>query len=434
MKRLDDLLIRGSAGAALLLWAWSLASPGISGHWFLLIALLLIAAAVLSITERESWKTRQQGYVKELTQVMSEYQVLSDEAMAHAELQFSSLETEMQEAKALIRDSVNRISGSLTGLESQSNDQRHILQSLIDEMLSVTGSDDSHAAEQAGLQRFFAETNNLIGEFVGKMEQLRTTSQGVAESFGQMQDKVARITGTLNDISGITKQTDLLALNAAIEAARAGEAGRGFAVVADEVRSLAARTGEFNVDIRTALDDILKSLRDVGERVNAASHIDLSVADRSRATLEDLGRELIELTEKAREHSTNITSITERMRDLTLDGVMAMQFEDIVNQMITRISQRTEKRRHLHARLPQPAQRPRRKRRRPAFPQAQPASGAVAGRFARQDRRLAFPRHPGRNGKQRRRRDRDVLTPSPGNPTPNEHRKPRARHGPSHPT
>ena len=342
MNRFDDLLIRGSAVAALLLWAWSLASPGISGHWFLLIAILLGAAAILSLTERERWKSKQQDYVRELTQVMSEYQVLSDEAMAHAEMQFSSLETEMQEAKALIRDSVNRISGSLTGLESQSNDQRHILQSLIDEMLSVTGSDNSHAAEQAGLQRFFAETNTLIAEFVGKMEQLRTTSQGVAESFGQMQDKVARITGTLNDISGITKQTDLLALNAAIEAARAGEAGRGFAVVADEVRSLAARTGEFNVDIRTALDDILKSLRDVGERVNAASHIDLSVADRSRATLEDLGRELIELTEKAREHSTNITSITERMRDLTLDGVMAMQFEDIVNQMITRISQRTE--------------------------------------------------------------------------------------------
>jgi len=342
MKRFDDLLIRGSAAAALILWAWSLASPGISGHWFLLIAALLVTASILSMTERERWKAKQQAYVKELTQVMSEYQVLSDEAMAHAEMQFSSLETEMQEAKTLIRDSVNRISGSLTGLESQSNDQRHILQSLIDEMLSVTGSNDSHAAEQAGLQRFFAETNNLIAEFVGKMEQLRSTSQGVAESFGQMQDKVARITGTLNDISGITKQTDLLALNAAIEAARAGEAGRGFAVVADEVRSLAARTGEFNVDIRTALEDILQSLREVGNRVNAASQIDLSVADRSRATLQDLGNELIELTVKAREHSTNITSITERMRDMTQDGVMAMQFEDIVNQMISRISLRTE--------------------------------------------------------------------------------------------
>lgn len=350
MKRIDDWLIRAGAMLALVLWAWSLASPGISAHWFSVIAILLGLAAVFSIGERERWKSRQKEYIRELTDVMSEYHVLSNEAMAHAELQFSSLENEMQEARNLIRDSVQRISGSLAGLESQSSDQRDILRSLIDEMLSVTGSDDGHAAEQAGLQRFFSETNTLIGEFVSKMEQLRSTSQGAAESFAQMQEKVNRITGTLNDISAITKQTDLLALNAAIEAARAGEAGRGFAVVADEVRSLAARTGEFNIDIRSALDDILQSLREVGERVDAASHIDLSVADRSRATLEELAAELIALTEKARQHSASITSITERMRDMTMDGVIAMQFEDIVSQMIARISQRTEHVGHyLHA-------------------------------------------------------------------------------------
>jgi methyl-accepting chemotaxis protein len=342
MKRIDDLLIRGTALLALILWAWSFASGPLPGYWFAAIALLLLAGGLLSIREREHWKEQQKGYVNELTSVMSEYHVLSNEAMAHAELQFTSLEEEMHEAQALIRSSVDRLSGSLTGLESQSNNQREILGSLINEMLSMTGSDDSHSAEQAGLKRFFDETNALIAEFVGKMDQLRGTSQGVAESFHQMQDKVGRITNTLNDISGITKQTDLLALNAAIEAARAGEAGRGFAVVADEVRTLAARTGEFNVDIRKALNDILDSLRDVGQRVEAASHIDLSIADRSRATLNELGAELLELTDKARQHSSNIASVTEQMRDLTQEGVMAMQFEDIVTQMINRIGQRTD--------------------------------------------------------------------------------------------
>ena len=342
MKRIDDLLIRGTALLALILWTWSLAGSPLSTHWFAALAVLLCVGSLLSIRERERWKSKQQGYVHELTTVMSEYHVLSNEAMAHAEMQFSSLETEMHDAQTLLRNSVSRLSGSLTGLESHSNSQQEILRSLISEMLSMTGSDDSHAAEHAGLQRFFDETNALIAEFVGKMDQLRNTSQGVAESFSQMQDKVTRITSTLNDISGITKQTDLLALNAAIEAARAGEAGRGFAVVADEVRTLAARTGEFNVDIRKALNDILESLRDVGQRVEAASHIDLSVAERSRATLKDLGGELLELTDKARQHSSSITTITERMRDLTQEGVMAMQFEDIVTQMITRIGQRTD--------------------------------------------------------------------------------------------
>jgi methyl-accepting chemotaxis protein len=172
------------------------------------------------------------------------------------------------------------------------------------------------------------------------MSQLQTTSQGIASSFEQMQNQVTRINGSLNDIAAITKQTDLLALNAAIEAARAGEAGRGFAVVADEVRNLAARTGEFNVDIRNGLSDILSSLQTVGLRIADATSIDMSIAEKSQATLHELGSELLELTSQAREHSRHITAVTEQMHNLTQEGVMAMQFEDIVTQMMDRINQR----------------------------------------------------------------------------------------------
>ena len=215
-----------------------------------------------------------------------------------------------------------------------------MLRSLIDQMLQMTESDHSQEQGQVSLQRFFDETNALIAEFVRKMSQLQATSQGIASSFEQMQNQVTRINGSLNDIAAITKQTDLLALNAAIEAARAGEAGRGFAVVADEVRNLAARTGEFNVDIRNGLSDILSALQAVGLRIADATSIDLSIAEKSQATLHELGSELIELTSQAREHSRHITAVTEQMHNLTQEGVMAMQFEDIVTQMMDRINQR----------------------------------------------------------------------------------------------
>lgn len=323
------------------LWIAAQMTGPLSMHWFLLLAVTLAAASLFSLDQRRRWKARQQGYITELNAVMSEYNTLSTEAMAHAEMQFTSLEQEMLEAQGIIRDSVNKLSGSLTGLESQSSDQRQILRSLIDEMLQMTGSDNVEVQKQAGLQRFFDETNALIGEFVSKMDQLRSTSAGVAISFEQIQSQAGQITNTLNDISGITKQTDLLALNAAIEAARAGEAGRGFAVVADEVRKLAARTGEFNVDIRQALGGILQSLQEVGVRVASATNIDMSIAEQSRATLSELGEELLTLTQTARQHSDHITEVTEKMHSLTQEGVMAMQFEDIVTQMMSRISQRT---------------------------------------------------------------------------------------------
>ena len=340
MKRIDDLLIWLAAAAAFGLWLWSVLVGPLSAHAFLALAAILLVATALSVRERKRWKTRQKSYINELNAVMSEYHVLSDEAMAHAQFQFTLLEKDMTDAQEVIRASVSRISGSLTGLESQSSDQHQVLRSLIDQMLQMTESDHSQEQGQVSLQRFFDETNALIAEFVRKMSQLQTTSQGIASSFEQMQDQVTRINGSLNDIAAITKQTDLLALNAAIEAARAGEAGRGFAVVADEVRNLAARTGEFNVDIRNGLSDILSALQAVGLRIADATSIDMSIAEKSQATLHELGSELLELTSQAREHSRHITAVTEQMHNLTQEGVMAMQFEDIVTQMMDRINQR----------------------------------------------------------------------------------------------
>lgn len=340
MKRIDDLMTWAALTSLAAIWLTSQFMP-VSFHWLLLPLGLLIASIGLSRHERSRWKQRQQSYMAELGRVMSEYHTLSNTAMEHADSQFSSLEKEMEEAQHIIRDSTSKLYGSLTGLESQSTDQRQVLNALINELLEMTGSENSQVQEQAGLQRFFDETHALISEFVAKMTELRDASRGVASSFEEMRGKVDAITVSLNDVSEITKQTDLLALNAAIEAARAGESGRGFAVVADEVRKLAARTGEVNRDIRHTLDEILASLHEVDTRVQQSSQMDMSIADKSKETLAALGDEMLALTDKARDHSRHITEVTERMQHLTKEGVLAMQFEDIVTQMMNRISKKS---------------------------------------------------------------------------------------------
>jgi methyl-accepting chemotaxis protein len=207
-------------------------------------------------------------------------------------------------------------------------------------MLQMTDTDASRQQEQVGLQRFFDETQTLINEFVSKMSELKKASSGIAVSFDLMQGKVLRIADSVNDVTKLTQQTDLLALNAAIEAARAGDAGRGFAVVADEVRTLAARTRIFNDEIRLALDDIMSSLKDVGLQVTQATQTDVSLAEHSRQNITNLGAELLALTANAHEHSRSITLVTEQIQQLAQEGVMAMQFEDIVAQMMNRISKK----------------------------------------------------------------------------------------------
>jgi methyl-accepting chemotaxis protein len=342
MKRIDSILFLMASILSSVAWIWSqwIDTP----HplcWLLFItSILMIAGLIFSFRGRCRWHSQQALRMKALEKSMQDYQTLSDQAMGFAEQQFTSLEQDIDTAQDTIRASIKRLSDSLTGLDSQSAEQRKILNSLIQEMLSMTGAESGNS-QQIGLERFFDETNTLIQQFVSKIEELQNSSGAIADSFEQMQAKVMRIANSLDGVTKLTRQTDILALNAAIEASRAGEAGRGFGIVADEVRTLAARTREFSDEIRGTLNDILESLGDVGDQVNRAASADLTLAERSRHNVEDLGRELLNITANARNHSQHISRASEQMQQLAQESVIAMQFEDIVAQMLDRISANT---------------------------------------------------------------------------------------------
>lgn len=310
---------------------------------FFLITALLSSSVFLSHRDRSAFYSDQQNKMAELESAMGEYQQVSDAVMFHAKTQFDSFGHEIDDAKQTIGQSVKHLSASLTGLQSLSVQQREAIVELIKEVLEMTGDQEyASNSEDTGIRRFFNETNFLIAEFVNKLKEFQDNSQKISQSFIQMKSQFERVTTMLNDISTITKQTDLLSLNAAIEAARAGEAGRGFAVVADEVRTLASRTGEFNSEIRKTLNEILISIDEVGESVAKATETDLSIAENSQGNLTNISQDLIQLAASAREQSHKITEVTEKIHKLTMDGVVAVQFEDIVSQMMDQIHHKTQ--------------------------------------------------------------------------------------------
>lgn len=96
------------------------------------------------------------------------------------------------------------------------------------------------------------------------VSELHATSQEV-DKLNLASEEVDRV---MEQIAGISQQTNLLALNAAIEAARAGEAGRGFAVVADEVRDLAALTHSSTENIHITLEQIRSTVKSVVARMD----------------------------------------------------------------------------------------------------------------------------------------------------------------------
>jgi len=96
---------------------------------------------------------------------------------------------------------------------------------------------------------------SVLQSTINTMEQLSVQMREASNGIFDLDKQSQKVSGLVNNISGIADQTNLLALNAAIEAARAGDQGRGFAVVADEVRQLALRTSSTTAEIVTVVND-----------------------------------------------------------------------------------------------------------------------------------------------------------------------------------
>jgi methyl-accepting chemotaxis protein len=168
----------------------------------------------------------------------------------------------------------------------------------------ATASSRNLAAVAAGVEQMSANVDEISRQVAraslagqAAVERSATTDVKV----GALAEAANRIGSVVHLIADIAGRTNLLALNATIEAARAGEAGKGFAVVAGEVKALAGQTakateeiGSQVLSIRTATDETVGAMREVGAAIaeveGVATSIASTVEQQSAATREIVAR------------------------------------------------------------------------------------------------------------------------------------------------
>ena len=294
-----------------------------------------------SISARARWRQRREADTRELEQIMGRHDRQYGEAMDMARGQFNSIRGGISQAYEIVANATARLTGSLTGLEQHSISQMDMLKQLVESLVEVAQGQQQRE-QIAGIRRFTKDTESIVEQLVGFMVDVRSAGLQTATSFARMDTLMATVVQFLNNVNEITKQTDLLALNAAIEAARAGEAGRGFAVVADEVRNLAKRTNEFSGQIRNMLGQIETVMGQVDTSIQQVSNLDMRVADQSRETLRQMWVEMENLNVAATEQSHHITQVSEQIHKQVLDGIVSLQFDDLVRQLLEQVQKRSE--------------------------------------------------------------------------------------------
>ncbi len=93
------------------------------------------------------------------------------------------------------------------------------------------------------------------------MKKMQEFCELLQSSFADIENTLLRLEKLNQNISDVSKQTNLIAMNAAVEAARSGDAGKGFAVIASEIKRLSDESSEMSDMSDSNRDEIVKAVK-----------------------------------------------------------------------------------------------------------------------------------------------------------------------------
>ncbi|USF88886.1 methyl-accepting chemotaxis protein [Candidatus Endoriftia persephone] len=313
--------------------------------WLLLLlsttpALIVIILLVAS-RSRDKQSAEAERKKEAIARMLGNYMATSNGAFDVVSEQFSSLRRELNQAKDILHSATEKLAGSFTGLDNETEDQRQRLQVLVEELYNVARG-NQYKEQTEGINRFSTQSQEIVTNYISTLSEMKNNSSAIVDNFSEMTGQVNSVVSLLNDVNDITSQTDLLALNAAIEAARAGDAGRGFAVVADEVRNLSRRTNQFSDQIRDLILQTQSTMERVSVNIQEMAEADMSNALEAQDQVGNMWEEMRALNKGATTQAETINELSDSIRQHVNTGILSLQFEDIAVQLVDHIAQRSE--------------------------------------------------------------------------------------------
>jgi methyl-accepting chemotaxis protein len=267
--------------------------------------------------------------------------------------ELDALRAQVEQARGILTDAVAKLSGSFSTMEVETKVQKDMMQSLLSSL-----SRDGETAEQQKQQKesgqtkinireFTIETGAFLTQFTDLLASVSQQSIRTVYRIDDMVEQLDAVFSLINSINGIADETFILAVNASIEAARtrdvSTQSGHSFSVIASNIRELSKKTRRFNDQIGTQIGKARTTVNEVREIIAAMASRDLNVALSGKERIELMMNELAEFQRFMTENVDRASVATSRIAESTSEAVTAMQFEDILNQLLVSIRQRAER-------------------------------------------------------------------------------------------
>ncbi len=228
----------------------------------------------------------------------------------------SGIQENIQRARDLVRDATAHLLASFGTLRAVLDDQQGSLATIT---ASITRGDGSN---------FTTVASRMVNEFVDEIVRVSHDSMRIIEQLFETSEHVNAIVVRAERIDSLARETRFIALNARIETQRAGEAGRTFKVVADEVKRLAGASAELSTQIRREVDECHKALHATQRTAESLAAHDMSTAIESRASL-------VATIARLDQINATVEVALKSVGNAVGDAIRALQFEDMVNQLLT---------------------------------------------------------------------------------------------------
>lgn len=236
------------------------------------------------------------------------------------------IENSLGQIKTVVQDATANLGDSFTGLNEKSQRQSGMVEAIVNDK----GDDD----REFNMHTFVGETNDLLKRFITLLLSTSENSMKMVYTIDDIAEHMDKAFNLLDDVGSIADQTNLLALNAAIEAARAGEAGRGFAVVADEVRSLSQNSNRFSEEIREVVQQAKSDISGARSVIKEMASKDMTATMGSKVRIEEMLEAMENYDSIIADELRGISAVTSEISDSVNLAVRALQFEDVVTQVV----------------------------------------------------------------------------------------------------